>query len=84
MTEKPLARRIADRGFPSVFQAWSPADEPKGVPIEPMLARHDLIFHGTEFFGLKWNRKPIREARWLTVPLEAEELSAMKDQIVPG
>nr|WP_309688408.1 hypothetical protein [Armatimonas sp.] len=58
MSEKPLARRIADRGFPSVFQAWSPADEPKGVPAEVMLARHDLIFHGPDFFGLRWNKQP--------------------------
>ena len=58
MSEKPLSRRIAERGFPSVFQAWSPAEEPKGVPAEVMLARHDLIFHGPEFFGLRWNQKP--------------------------
>ena len=56
MIEKPLARRIADRGFPSVFQAWSPADEPKGIPAEALLARHDLIFHGPDFFGLRWNQ----------------------------
>ena len=59
MTEKPLARRIAERGFPSVFQAWSPADEPKGIPAEAMLARHDLIFEGPEFFGLRWSRQPM-------------------------
>ena len=58
MSEKLLARRIAERGFPSVFQAWSPAAEPKGVPPEVMLARHDLIFHAPEFFGLRWNKQP--------------------------
>lgn len=57
MSEKPLTRRIAERGFPSVFQAWNPAEEPKGVPAEVMLSRHDLIFHGPEFFGLRWNHQ---------------------------
>ena len=52
--EKPLTERISDRGFPSVFQAWNPADnlkEDKAVTA----ARHDLIFHGAGFFGLKWS-----------------------------
>lgn len=56
MSEKPLQRRLADRGFPSVFQAWNPAVEPRGIPAEALLARHDLLFHGPEFFGLRWNQ----------------------------
>ena len=66
MPEKLLARRIADRSFPSVFQAWSPADESKGIPAEVMLARHDLIFHGPEFFGLRWSKQPTGLAEGFT------------------
>ena len=66
MSEKPLARRIAERGFPSVFQAWNPADEPKNVSVEAMLARHDLIFHGPEFFGLRWIKQPTGLAEGFT------------------
>ena len=58
MAEKPLAKRIGDRDFPSVFQAWNPADDPKGVSDAEMLARHDLIFHSPDFFGLRWDREP--------------------------
>ncbi len=56
MPEKSLAQRVADRMFPSVFQAWNPADnlnEDKTVTA----ARHDLIFHGDGFFGLKWDNE---------------------------
>lgn len=52
--EEPVARRIASRTFPSVFQAWNRADnlkEDRGVSE----ARHDLIFHGESFFGLQWD-----------------------------
>lgn len=59
MIEKALSRRISERGFPSVFQAWNPADEPKNSSPEALLARHDLIFHGPEFFGLRWSKAPV-------------------------
>lgn len=53
--ETPVAARIANRGFPSVFQAWNEADNLKeGRAITE--ARHDLIFHGETFFGLQWNK----------------------------
>lgn len=51
-----IARRIADRDFPSVFQAWHPADNLKDEDPLVTLARHDLVFHGPEFFGLQWER----------------------------
>lgn len=50
-----VARRLAMRTFPSVFQAWSPADNLRGEDELTTLARHDLVFHGPGFFGLKWN-----------------------------
>ena len=51
-----IARRIANRDFPSVFQAWNPADNLEDEDPIVTLARHDLVFHGPEFFGLEWER----------------------------
>ena len=55
-SEKTVARRIADREFPSVFQAWSRADNLYEGPLATA-ARHDLIFHDAGFFGLQWNNR---------------------------
>jgi hypothetical protein len=52
--ELPVEKRIAERMYPSVFQAWNPADNLKEDPIVTA-ARHDLIFSGAGFFGLQWN-----------------------------
>jgi len=52
--EEPAARRIASRAFPSIFQAWNPADNLKEDRAVTE-ARHDLIFHGESFFGLQWD-----------------------------
>ena len=46
--------RIASRAFPSVFQAWNPADNLKHEDKWTTLARHDLVFHAPDYFGLKW------------------------------
>jgi len=48
------AERIAARKFPSVFQAWNPADNLKDEDKWTTLARHDLVFHAPDLFGLKW------------------------------
>jgi len=56
-TERPLRQRIAQREFPSVFQAWSPAT---GTPDESpwhTIARHDLLWNGPPFFRLAWNHR---------------------------
>lgn len=53
--EQTVAQRLAARSFPSVFQAWSPADNLSGEDEITTLARHDLVFHGAGFFGLQWN-----------------------------
>ena len=47
--------RIQRRTFPSVFQAWSPADNLKAEGELAVVARHDLVFHAPEFFGLRWD-----------------------------
>lgn len=52
--EKPADKRIADRTFPSVFQAWNAADNLQESRTTTE-ARHDLIFHGESFFGLQWD-----------------------------
>jgi hypothetical protein len=56
--ERPLLDRIQGRTFPSVFQAWSPAQNVRDDSPLHTVARHDLVFHGPEFFGLRWNRRP--------------------------
>jgi hypothetical protein len=55
VTDDSPGSRIAGRTFPSIFQAWNPADN---LPNEDALvtaARHDLIFHGAGFYGLRWD-----------------------------
>jgi hypothetical protein len=56
--DRPLTDRIQGREFPSVFQAWSPARNIDDASPLHTVARHDLVFNGPEFFGLRWNRKP--------------------------
>lgn len=56
--ESPIAQRIADRDFPSVFQAWSPADNLPGENELLTTARHDLIWHGIGWYGLVWDKSP--------------------------
>ena len=50
-----VARRVQGRSFPSVFQAWNKADNLKDEQELVTAARHDLIFHAPEFFGLRWD-----------------------------
>jgi hypothetical protein len=58
VVERSIAERIAARTFPSVFQAWSPADNlPDEDPVA-VTARHDLMWHGAGWYGLEWDRKP--------------------------
>jgi hypothetical protein len=56
--ERPLIERIQGREFPFLFQAWSPAQNVEYDSPLHTVARHDLVFNGSEFFGLRWNRKP--------------------------
>jgi hypothetical protein len=53
-----LEARIAGREFPSVFQAWNPADNMKHEDALTTLTRHDLVFHGADFFKLQWDKTP--------------------------
>lgn len=56
--EKPLPERVAGRDFPSVFQAWNRADNLGDEDKVTTEARHDLIFHAPDFFGLYWDQNP--------------------------
>jgi len=51
---KPVTARVADRDFPSVFQAWSRADN-LDEDQDTTLARHDLAFLSPEALKLEWN-----------------------------
>jgi hypothetical protein len=56
--ERLLIERIQSRVYPSVFQAWSPAQNIQDDSPLHTVTRHDLVFHGPEFFGLRWNQRP--------------------------
>ena len=57
--EPSATERIQSRSFPSVFQAWSPADNLPDERKQATVARHDLIWHSPSFFGLEWNNRSI-------------------------
>lgn len=56
--EESIAERIARRDFPSVFQAWGRADNVKGEDELTVTARHDLVWHGVQWYGLVWDQRP--------------------------
>jgi len=56
--EKSVGQRVAERTFPSVFQAWSGADNLNGEDAFVTMARHDLAWHGVGWFGLEWDKSP--------------------------
>ncbi|MHC4679916.1 MAG: putative glycoside hydrolase [Planctomycetota bacterium] len=56
--ERSIVERIGARDFPSVFQAWSPADNLPGEDELVTAARHDLIWHGATWYGLVWDKRP--------------------------
>ena len=79
--ELTVEQRIAGREFPSVFQAWSPADNLKSEDKFTTLARHDLVFHGAEFFGLRWNRPQPGLASGFTAESIAQALKQRKEML---
>ena len=48
----PIDNRIADRSFPSIFQAWNGISH-HIVPRQDGIAYHDLYWHGLPF-GVRW------------------------------
>lgn len=51
---KSVAERRQSRTFPAVFQAWNRADNLPEEDALTTLARHDLVFHAPDFFGVHW------------------------------
>jgi len=76
-----LARRVAGRTFPSVFQAWSPAEGVEGESRLRTMARHDLVFHGVGAFGLRWDRQPAGLATGIE-PASIERGRAMRRRLL--
>jgi hypothetical protein len=56
--ERSIGERVGGRDFPSVFQAWGQADNLKGEDELAVAARHDLLWHGVEWYGLVWDKRP--------------------------
>ena len=56
--ERPVVERVEGRDFPSVFQAWSRADNLPNKDRLTVMALHDLIWHGPGGFGLIWDTRP--------------------------
>lgn len=54
-----VASRVTERSYPSVFQAWNPADNLPTESAEDAESRHDLMFHDAGFFWLHWNNQAI-------------------------
>jgi len=50
-----VAERKAGRTFPSVFQAWNPADSLPGEDRWVTLARHDLMWGSPPQLDLRWD-----------------------------
>jgi hypothetical protein len=55
--ERSVQQRIEARRFPSVFQAWNPAQNVDDESPLHTVARHDLVWYAPEFLGLRWNNK---------------------------
>jgi hypothetical protein len=54
---KSVAEKLAERDYPSVFQAWNKADNLPNETEAQTIARHDLYFTSADGFGLRWNNQ---------------------------
>ena len=54
-TLKPIAQRIGNRAFPSIFQAWNKADNLPSEDPDRTVARHDLVWYNEAQIGLRWD-----------------------------
>lgn len=55
MPGRPVAERQSDRTFPSVFQAWNPADNLPNEDRRVTMARHDLAWVSPGQLALRWD-----------------------------
>lgn len=66
---RTVETRIANRIFPSVFQAWSPIEnKPEKSELE-LMAMHDLVFTGTWSMRLNWKITPEQPYKGLSTVL---------------
>jgi len=80
---RSILKRINGRTFPSVFQAWNRADNLRGEDELTTVARHDLLFHGVGFFGLRWDHRYAglaRKFRKETIPLALARRKKLLDK----
>jgi len=54
-----ISEKITSRSLPSIFQAWNPAENIPNEDTTTTQARHDLLFHAPDFFGLRWDTTPV-------------------------
>ena len=52
-----VQERVTSRDFPSVFEAWSPADNLKNESRWATQARYDLAIQDPRSLGLRWNNR---------------------------
>lgn len=72
----PVQERLDARSMPSVFMAWNNVDPLPTVEVEKqwqrelaVAARHDLVFHGPEWFGLEL--EPASTVLWTSLAPES-------------
>jgi hypothetical protein len=70
-----VERRIESREFPSIFLAWSLADNLKQEDPISTFARHDLAIEGPEALRLRWNNS----YRGLADDFQPSSLDAARD-----
>lgn len=73
--------KIRNREFPSVFQAWSKADNLYFEDKDKTIARHDLYWHTPEVFGLIWNNASVGLADGFTKE-SIEKAKAYKNKLM--
>jgi len=66
---KAVEKRVADRDFPSVFQAWNPVENRPGTSDLERMALHDLVFTGTWGMRVNWKVTPEQPYRGLSTVL---------------
>jgi len=77
----PIAARVANRTFPSIFMAWEHVSSPGYDPAARVagLARYDFIFSGASTFGLYWRGSPLALSEEFTPDSAAKALELRRD-----
>jgi hypothetical protein len=73
--------RIRNRDYPSIFEAWSPADNMKQEEPNATTARHDLYFVSPEQLGIRWEGEHPGLGTKL-VPSTIERVRALREDLL--